>query len=46
MTKLEEVVVELLDRAKKAVGSADALRLSQAALNAANTKRALGNLKD
>ncbi len=41
MTDLEMVVKELLRKASQAQRSEDALRYSQAALNAAHTKHAL-----
>lgn len=41
MTALEAIVKTLLDRAAKTTDSGDALRFSQAALNAAHTKHAL-----
>ena len=41
MTELQKTVNALLDKAVKANNSADALRFSQAALNAANTEYAL-----
>lgn len=42
MTELQHKINALLDKAVKTHDSADALRFSQAALNAANTKHALG----
>lgn len=44
MNKLAEQVESLIDKAAKAERSEDALRFSQAALNAANTKHALADL--
>ena len=41
MKELQKIVDVLLDKATMADDSADALRFSQAALNAANTKHAL-----
>lgn len=43
MTELQKTVDALLDKAVKAHDSADALRYSQAALNAAHTQHALDN---
>jgi hypothetical protein len=41
MTELQKTVDALLEKAIQAQGSADALRYSQAALNAAHTQHAL-----
>ena len=41
MKELQKTVDTLLEKATAAHGSADALRFSQAALNAAHTKHAL-----
>ena len=45
MTDLQTKVDQLLEKAATANKSEDALRFSQAALNAANTKHALADLK-
>lgn len=44
MTDLQQKVDALLNKAASAEKSEDALRFSQAALNAANTKHALGDV--
>lgn len=44
MTDLQQKVDALLSKAASAEKSEDALRFSQAALNAANTKHALGDV--
>ena len=44
MTDVKEVVETLLEKASKAVDANEALKFSQAALNAAHTKHALADL--
>lgn len=44
MTELKQTVDKLLDKAAAADKSEDALRFSQAAVNAAHTKHALADL--
>ena len=46
MTDLQNTVDALLAKAKEAKDSGDALRFSQAALNAAHTKHALERLPE
>jgi hypothetical protein len=45
MSDLKTIVDELLEKAAKAEKSEDALRFTQAALNAAHTKHALEELR-
>lgn len=45
MSELQEQVNKLIEKAVNAEDSGDALRFSQAALNAANTKHALAPLE-
>lgn len=45
MTKLTDKVESMINKAEQANKSEDALRFSQAALNAANALVVLGNLK-
>lgn len=44
MTEVQKIVDTLLEQAARATKSEDALRFSQAALNAAHTKHALGKI--